>query len=66
MSPRHAHERTDRSALSRRGKLTAAAALAAALLTGPGIAQAAPQQPAPVAATAPPLPSGHAPIVSTT
>ncbi|MGW3118129.1 hypothetical protein ACWDBW_13475 [Streptomyces sp. NPDC001107] len=61
MSPRHAHERTDRSPLSRRGKLAAAA-----LLTGPGTAQAAPQQPAPVAATAPPLSSGHAPIVSTT
>ncbi|RPF38121.1 hypothetical protein [Streptomyces sp. TLI_185] len=48
MSPRHPAERTHRSALSRRGKL-AAAALAAALLAGPGIAQAAPQQPAPVA-----------------
>ena len=48
MSPRHASERPERTGFSRRGKL-AAAALAGALLAGPGIAQAAPQQPAPVA-----------------
>ncbi|MGW1749103.1 hypothetical protein ACWCRD_26520 [Streptomyces sp. NPDC002092] len=48
MTSRHTAERTERSGLSRHGKL-AAAALAAALLAGPGTAQAAPQQTAPVA-----------------
>lgn len=48
MTPRRTQERADRTVVARRGKL-AAAALAATLLAGPGIAQAAPQQPAPVA-----------------
>jgi hypothetical protein len=42
MSPRRAPEPMERRAISRRGKLVVAA-LAAALLTGPGVAQAAPQ-----------------------
>ncbi|WP_210583667.1 hypothetical protein [Streptomyces sp. GESEQ-35] len=42
MSSRQTQERTDRTAIPRRGKLVVAA-LAAALLVGPGVAQAAPQ-----------------------